>query len=232
MARLDAQGVVALLDHLLHRGRRLVDLLAAVLGLEEEGVVVAAHGDEDVDRGVGKLGGGLGAGGGWGWGCWGVGLGTGLWAVIHIAESGQEVASGFDEFVEEIVVAGGVREERIAGGKAKCDQVSERGADFLADIRELGQICGVLCQKAEKGEEGAPEVGPVVGKTKLVTAEVGGYSKDDAEGEGMQRNIEAPSEIVADCVGTDIKNDGGGKPIGRDQRWVRRPLATKPNGRL
>lgn len=96
-----------------------------------------------------------------------------------VPESLEDVAC-FDELVEEVVVSGGIGKEVFAAGKGEGEEVGEEGDHFGGavqgpDVRDVGG------EEAEEGEEGAPELGPVVGDTDFGSAEVGEEAEENAE---------------------------------------------------
>lgn len=77
-----------------------------------------------------------------------------------------------NDLIEQVVVGCGVGEECLAAGDGEGEDVQE-GVDGVMDGGKGGEFGGVGCQEAEEGEEGAPEVGPVVWEAGAGPGEVG-----------------------------------------------------------
>ena len=50
----------------------------------------------------------------------------------------------------------------------------------------------------------------------FVAAQLGDNPEDDAECKNVEGNVKAAAEIVADCVGADVKDDGDRRTCRRD----------------
>ena len=79
---------------------------------------------------------------------------------IRVPELGEDVAR-LDKLVEEVVVGGCIGEEGLARAEGEGDEVHEGGQQG-GEVRKRLYVCDVGGEEADEGEEGAPELGPVV----------------------------------------------------------------------